>query len=343
MIARVLRFTIAVFLAAQGLIADAVDDFIRAEMERQRIPGLSLCIVKNGEIIKAAGYGVSNRKLNTPATPETVYKIASVSKQFIASGVMLLVQEGRIDLNAPIAKYLEGAPAGWKAITVRHLLTHTAGLAREAPGFDSSKAPADSDLIRSAYPVRLRFAPGEKWEYSNTGYYVLAEIIHRISGLPWTEYLHDKIFVPSGMTVTFPTNTKSPVPNRAQGYVDNEKLLEAGEWQALRPSGAFLSTVLDLAKWDAVLYTDKILSSSTRSQMWTPVKLSSGAEYPYGFGWMLSGPGARRFVHHTGGMPGFRSGFARFVDDGLTVIFLMNLDDVDPSPFLHGVAALYLR
>ena len=156
--------------------ADQIDDFIKAEMQRQRIPGLSLVVAKDGEIIKAAGYGVADRNLKTPATPDTVYKIASVSKQFIAAGIMLLVQDGRIGLDDSIGKYLEGVPAAWQAITIRHLLTHTSGLLRESPGFDPFKVQSDADLIRIAYSVPLRFVPGERWEYGNVGYYVLAEI-----------------------------------------------------------------------------------------------------------------------------------------------------------------------
>jgi CubicO group peptidase (beta-lactamase class C family) len=119
-------------------------------------------------------------------------------------------------------------------------------------------------------------------------------------------------------------------------------LLNADYWPALRPSGAFLSSVLDLAKWDAVLYTDKILNDSTRHEMWTPVKLNDGTSFPYGFGWELGSFRGRKLVHHGGGMSGFRAEFARFVDDRLTIIILMNLDDVDKDSILYGVAGFYL-
>ena len=340
---RVAFFAFVLFLAAAVVAwADPTDDFIKAEMKSQNIPGLSLVVIKDGEIIKAEGYGLANRALQIPATPETVYKIASVSKQFIAAGIMLLVQEGKLAIDDPVGKYLEGTPATWKAITIRHLLTHTSGMVREAPGFDPFKIQSDADVLKTAYPLPLRFAPGEKWEYGNTGYFVLAEIIRRVFGRPWSEYLSEKVFKPSGMNMTYPTNTKVSVPNRALGYADNDKLLNAADWPALRPSGAFLSTVLDLAKWDAALYTDKILSDSTRRQMWTPVKLNDGTTYPYGFGWELGEVRDRKLVHHGGGMPGFRAEFARFVDDRLTIIFLINLDDVDRDSILYGVAAFYL-
>jgi len=173
------------FLAATGVArADEADNFIRAQMKRQNIPGLSLAVIKDGEIIKAEGYGLANIKLKTPAKPETVYRICSVSKQFIATGIMLLVQEGHLGLDDSIGKYLEGTPSTWNAITIRQLLTHTSGLVREAPGFNPFKVQSDAEVIRTAYPLPLSFAPGEKWEYSNVGYFALAEIIDPDTLLP---------------------------------------------------------------------------------------------------------------------------------------------------------------
>lgn len=333
---------VTLFAAITRAQTDQVDDLIKLEMQRQNIPGLALAVLKDGKIIKAAGYGMSNIKLQMPSNPDTIYKIASVSKQFIATGIMLLVQEGKIGVDDPINKYLEGTPATWKAITIRHLLTHTSGLVREPPGYDPHKMRTDAEVIKSAYPLPLQFQPGEKFQYSNVGYFALGEVTRKVSGEPWTDYLDKKVFKPSGMNATYPTNTKVALPNRAQGYVDNDKLREAGEWLALRPSGAFLSTVLDMAKWDAMLYTDKILSEATRHQMWTPVKLNNGTTYPYGFGWQLEPLSGRRTVYHSGGGPGARTKFVRFPDDKLSIIVLINLDDVDVDSLVEGIAALYL-
>ncbi len=341
---RHIPFLALVLLLAATVVAqtDRTDDYINAEMQRQNIPGLSLVVLKDGEIVKAEGYGVADVTLKIPATPETVYKIGSVSKQFIATGIMLLVQDSQLGLDDPISKYLEGTPATWSGITIRHLLTHTSGIVREAPGFDPFKIQSDADVIKTAYPLPLRFAPGEKWEYCNVGYFALAEVIRTVAGRPWSEYLSEKVFRPSGMNSTRTTTTTDSVPNLALGYTDKDNLQDADDWPAVRPSGAFLSTVLDLAKWDAVLYTDNILSDSTRRQMWTPVTLTDGTSYPYGFGWQLASLRDHRQVHHGGGMTGFRADFARFVDDRLTIIVLMNLDDVDLGSIVRGVAALYL-
>ncbi|HKQ74092.1 MAG TPA: serine hydrolase [Blastocatellia bacterium] len=323
--------------------ADKVDDYVKAEMQKQRIPGLSLAVIKDGKIIKVEGYGLANVELSVPARPETVYKIGSVSKQFIAAGILLLVQEGRISLDDKINQFLDGAPDTWKEITVRHLLTHTSGIVREAPGFDPLKIQRDADVIKTAYPLPLRFAPGEKYEYCNVGYFTLAEIIRKVTGKPWSDYLNERLFLPLEMNTTRATTMTEIVQNRANGYAWKDgKLQNAEIYFALRPSGAFLSSVLDLAKWDAALYTDRILKQSVRDQMWSPVKLNNGAFHPYGFGWELTTVGGRRQVRHGGSLPGFRAALSRFVDDKLTVVVLTNGDNVDPMAIALGVADLYI-
>jgi CubicO group peptidase (beta-lactamase class C family) len=323
--------------------ADKVDDYVKAEMQRQHIPGTSIAVIKDGKIIKAEGYGLANVELNVPARPETVYKIGSVSKQLIATGIMLLIEESKLSLDDRISKYLEETPDTWKEITVRHLLTHTSGIVREAPGFDPLKIQNDADVIKTAYPLPLRFAPGEKWEYCNVGYFSLAEIIRKVSGKPWGDYLNERLFMPLDMKSTRTTTVTELVQNRANGYVWRAgKLENASILFTVRPSGAFLSSVLDLAKWDAALYTDRVLKQSTLSQMWTAVKLNSGATHPYGFGWELSSVAGHKLVHHGGSLPGFRAQFSRFVDDKLSVVVLTNADNADPNLMALGIAALYL-
>jgi D-alanyl-D-alanine carboxypeptidase len=339
---RILLLVVLLFVSRVGAQADPIDEFVASQMQQFHVPGLTLVVVKKGEIVKARGYGFANVAQKIPATPDTVYKIGSVSKQFVATGIMLLVQERRLGLDDPIGKYLDGTPPAWNPITIRHLLTHTSGIVREAPGFDPYKVQPDADVIRTAYALPLRFTPGTKWEYCNVGYFSLAEIISKVSGRPWTEYLNEKIFRPSGMTTTQPTNTKEPLAPRAVGYGGNDNSRDAADWTALRPSGAFLSTALDLAKWDRVLDGDSVLSEASQRLMWTPVTLADGSPHQYGFGWELGSLNGRRQVQHGGSMPGFRSRFARFVDDGLTVIVLMNAEDVDVQAIVNGIAALYL-
>lgn len=333
-------FLVTVTITAQ---ADKVDDFVKAEMQKQHISGVSIAVVKEGKIIKTEGYGLANAELNISAKPETVYQIGSVSKQLIAAGILLLMQDGKLSLDDKLSKFLEGTPDTWKGITIRHLLTHTSGIIREAPGFDPLKVQADADVIRTAYPLPLRFAPGEKWEYCNVGYFSLAEIIRKVSGKPWADFLHERIFQPLAMNATRTTTTKEIVPNRADGYVWRDgKLSNAEIFFALRPSGAFLSTVLDLAKWDAALYSDQLLKASTRELMWTPVKLNSGEAYPYGFGWELGAVNGHQRVQHGGSLPGFRSTITRYIADKLTVIVLTNGDNANPGPIALGIAEAYI-
>ena len=321
--------------------ADKVDDHVRAEMARSKVPSLSLAVIRDGQLVKVQGYGLADVERQVPATPDTVYKIGSVSKQFIATGIMVLVQDGQLSLEDPVSKHLQGTPASWSRITVRHLLTHTSGIVREGPGFDPFKIQSDADVVTSAYPLPLRFEPGTKWEYCNTGYFALAEIIRKVSGTPWSEYLHAKVFQPSGMTSTRPTSARDPM--RAVGYAGKDNRDVAPDWPAVRPSGAFLSTVRDLVKWDRVLATTQILNDESRRQMWTPVRLNDGSSHPYGFGFELGTRAGRPHVGHGGSLPGFRAIYARFPEDRLTVIVLTNGDEVDRAAIVNGIAHIYLQ
>lgn len=323
--------------------ADTIDEFIRTEMKTQNIPGVSVAVIRDGKIIKAEGYGLANVELDVPATAETVYKIGSVSKQFIAAGILLLIQEKKVDLNDKISKFI-GTPDAWKDITIRHLLTHTSGIVREAPAFDPFKIQSDADVIKSAFPLPLRFSPGERFEYSNTGYFILAEIISKAAQKSWAQYLDERLFTPLGMSSTRPTSASALVLKRSGGYVrvDN-KLQNASDYLAVRPSGAFLSSIRDLAKWDAALYSNSILNQSTKDQMWSPVALNNGAAHQYGFGWYLETIGNHKAVRHGGSLPGFRAEFLRFTTDRLSVIILANGDNADLGPFALGIANNYIR
>src|SRR5262245_26644910 len=144
-----------VLVSPPAAVADPVDDIVNAQLKRQGVPGVSVAIVKDGAIVKAEGYGLANAELNVRATPDAVYQIGSVSKQFIAAGIMLLVQDGKVSLDDKASRYLAGVPASWEAITLRHLLTHTAGVVNEPPGFDPFKVQSDADLVKSAYSAPL--------------------------------------------------------------------------------------------------------------------------------------------------------------------------------------------
>jgi D-alanyl-D-alanine carboxypeptidase len=326
-----------------GAQSEKVDAYIKAEMEKRHLPAVSLAVTKAGKVVKAKGYGYANLELKVPATEATVYKIGSISKQYLASGIMLLKEDGKVSLDDKISKYLEGTPATWSAITVRHVLTHTSGIPREAPGFDPVKIQPDAVVIATSYPLPLRFAPGEKWEYCNVGYFILGEIIHKVSGRPWPEFLQDRMFGPLKMTATGPTSMRALIPHRAGGYVWKDGAFEnAATYLALRPSGAFLSDVRDLAKWEAALLSGSILKKATLDEMWTPVKLNDGSTHEYGLGWFVGAYKGHKEIQHGGSLPGFRAQMTRYPDDQITVIVLTNLDGATPSVLARGVAGFYI-
>lgn len=322
---------------------DTADRLVAAEMARRHIPGVSLAVVRGGKVIKAQGYGFADLEHEVPVTPQTVFKIGSVSKQFLATGIMLLAQDGRLQVDDPVARYLAGAPESWRGITLRHFLTHTSGVSREGPAFDALKVQPDSVVVQSAFARPLEFPTGSKYQYCNVCYFALADIIARVSGKPWDVFLAERVFRPIGMTATRTTTTTRLVPHRARGYTwSDSEYVNAPEYLALRPSGAFLSTVLDLAKWDAALYGDRPLTQASRAAMWTPVRLTGGGSYGYGFGWALDSLDGHWRVSHGGSLPGFRAELARFPNDSLTVIVLTNADGARPDEIAAGVARIYL-
>lgn len=328
---------------ARAASADAIDDYVRAQMKAFSLPSVSLAIVKGGTVVRTGAYGLADVGGQTPTTPETVYKIASVSKQFIAAGILVLAQDGRLTVDDPVSRHLEGTPASWQPITIRHLLTHTSGIVRESPAFEPMRDKPDTEILAAAYPLPLRFPPGTKWEYCNVGYVALAAIITRASGQPWPQFLQARVFGPAAMTLTTTTNASPRPTPMALGYGGKDNAATAPDWPALRPSGAFRSTVGDLAKWDARLYGETILSEASKRQMWTPVRLAAGGTHPYGFGLHVETlAGGARVAWHTGRLPGFASYFGRFLDDRVTVILLTNGNDVDARAIGSGVAERYL-
>ena len=184
---------------AQHFAASAgkkTDEYIRVMMLKKHIPGLSVAVLKEGKILKMQSYGFANIETRSPAASQTVYKIGSLSKQFIAAGMMMLQQDGKINLDSPVNRYLDSLPSAWQGISVRNLLTHTSGLVRDAPDFDPLKVSPLSDDIKAIYPLPLDFTPGTQWDYSNMNYYVLAAIIGKVTGKNWAEWISKHIFKP---------------------------------------------------------------------------------------------------------------------------------------------------
>jgi D-alanyl-D-alanine carboxypeptidase len=326
-----LAIRLGVLVIASAVIrADSLDDFYIRVITERDVPSMALAVVKEGIVVKVGAYGIADLERRVAAVPDTVYKIGSVSKQFIAAGIMLLVQDGRLSVNDPITRYIPTAPAAWRPVTIRHLLTHTSGLVREPPRFDSTRSQSDLEVITTAFRTPLQWQPGDKYDYSNLGYYALAQTITVVSGQPWDRFLQDRIFTPLNMAST---RTSTNDHNRVPGYLWTDgRHTRAEDWVALRPSGAFVSTVLDMAKWETALQSGRILTAASLAEMWTPARLNDGGSFPYGFGWELDDfpPGGYttgvRLVRHEGTIPGFRGVIAHFPDHRLGVIALTNLD-----------------
>ena len=339
-----------------GTLDARVDAYVTSELKAQHIPGIALGVMRDGHIIKARGYGLANVELNVPVTPETIFQTGSVGKQFTATLVMMLVEDGKLGLDDKIAKYFPEAPAAWQDITVRELLTHTSGVpdygAEESTMskgvIDFRKDYSEDDLARIFAALPLDFPPGSKWSYSNYGYVLLGILIHRVSGTFYGDLLQQRIFGPLGMTATRIINEADIIPHRSSGYRLVGGTLKNQEW--VSPSlnttadGALYTNVLDLAKWDAALYTTQLLRPTSLALMWTPVRLNDGTTYPYGFGWGVATVNGHRVVEHGGAWQGYTMSIARFLDDRLTVVVFTNLDEnnSDPDRIVGHVAALYL-
>jgi D-alanyl-D-alanine carboxypeptidase len=325
---------------------DKVDEYIKSEMQRQKIPGLSLAVIKNGEVVNAKGYGLANVELSVPATAETIYQSGSIGKQFTATSIMILVEEGKIGLQDKISKYLSNTPDSWKEITIRQLLTHTSGIKDYTPkDLNFQLDYTDEEIIRIAASFSADFAPGEKWSYSNTNYVLLGFIIKKVSDRFHGDFLKERVFSPLKMDTARTISEADIIPNRAAGYrlVNGELKNQDYVSPSLNRTadGCFYFSVLDLAKWDASLYTERILRQSNLDLMWTPASGNDGKTYPYGFGWGLGSIRGHRIIEHEGAWQGFSTHIARYVDDRLTVIVLTNLVDAYPSGIASAVAGLY--
>ena len=327
---------------------DGVADYIHSEMERQHVPGLSLLVVRDGKIVRAEGYGLANVELQVPVKPETVFQSGSMGKQFTATAVMMLVEEGKMGLDDPVTKYLKGAPATWQQVTIRELLSHTAGFTDYPKNFDFRKDYSESQMLKIVEGIPLAFPPGTKWSYSNLGYLTLGIVIHQVTGEFYGDFLEERVFRPLGMSTTRIISEADIIPNRAAGYRLVKGELKNQEWVSpvvnTTADGSLYFSVLDLAKWDAALYTEELLKRSSLNQMWTVAKLKNGQPNSdhYGFGWFIESKDGHRLISHDGAWQGFETNISRYVDDKLTVVVLTNLDAADPATFAAHIAKIYL-
>lgn len=347
----------AIMLCAAPLVAEAqaddmqrIDVFVRAEMARQKIPGVAIAIINQQGILAARGYGFANVELTVPVTPETIFQSGSLGKQFTATAVMLLVEEGKLALDDPLTKFFPDAPASWQKITVRHLLTHTSGIPdytdgrEESVGIDLRHDYTEDELARKAFAMTPEFPAGSHWHYSNTGYVLLGIIIHKVTGRFYGDVLHDRVFVPLGMNTTRIISEADIVPGRAAGYRLEDGVLKNQQWVSpvlnTTADGSLYFSVRDLIAWDKGLRSQAILSPTSWATVYEPVRLNSGKHYPYGFGWAVDTINGSPWLHHGGAWQGFKSYISRYLGEQLTIIVLANLAEADPGKIAQGIAAI---
>jgi CubicO group peptidase (beta-lactamase class C family) len=336
--------------------AARIDAYVNAEIGREQIPGAAVGIYRRGQILLAKGYGLSNVELNVSVKPETVFQSGSVGKQFVSAAILMLVEEGKVGLDDSIVKYFSNAPASWKPILVKNLLSHTSGLAEyESDERTGPKGPfylrldfTEDEFLEKIEALPIEFSPGEKWDYRNTNYLLLGILIHRVTGQFYADYLAARIFQPLGMTSTRLISEADIIPNRSSGYEIRGNKLQNQAW--VSPSfnstadGALYFNVLDLAKWDEALYGTRLLKQSSWARIWTVFPLNDGKPNPgnYGFGWRITALNGHKLIEHQGAWQGFTCNISRYAGDDLTVVVLTNLDDEHshPEKIAHEVAGL---
>ena len=334
----------------------AVDQYMNAEMAKERIPGAEVGVYDRGQILLAKGYGLADIELNVPVKPETVFQSGSVGKQFVSAAVMMLVEEGKVSLDDSITKYFPDAPASWKPILTKNLLSHTSGLGeyetreRIVPTgpFYLRLDFTEDELVKRIEALPIEYAPGARWNYCNTNYVLLGIMIHKVTGMFYADYLAERIFKPLGMTSTRLISDADIIPNRASGYEIRDDKLQNATWVSptfnSTADGSLYFNVLDLAKWDGALYGTTLLKQSSLDRMWTVYPLNNGYQNPghYGFGWEINMLNGHWVIEHSGSSEGFTCHISRYVDDNLTVVMLTNLaaPHAHPDLMVHHVAGL---
>lgn len=331
--------------ASNTASADAIDDYIQAEMQQQQIPGLALGIVRDGALVRAQGYGYANLEHRVPVHVDTVFQSGSIGKQFTAVAVMLMVEDGKLALDASIHDYLPEAPPSWAAITTRQLLNHTSGLHGD-PGLDLRRDYSDAELLKALLGVPQDFPPGQRWRYSNTGYVLLGLLVGRVGGAPYMDVLRQRVFAPLQMSTAGPIDESGIVPNRAAGYelgVNGALVNQAWVSPTANSTadGALYLTVLDYAKWESAVRAGAILDKASWAEVFRPAVLNSGRTYPYGFGWHLIEHGGQVRQEHGGIWQGFRTYYTRFPDKGVAVVVLANGAGAQPKVLAQGIAARF--
>jgi CubicO group peptidase (beta-lactamase class C family) len=341
--ARALLCALSLLVAACNRQADTparkVDALLR--LYQGPVPGAAVTVLHDGRTVLARGYGFADLEHTVPVTPATDFRLASMTKQFTAAAVLLLVQDGRLSLDDPIGKWLPTLPAKAGAATIRQLLTHTGGLIdyEDLIPAGTTQQLHDADVLRLLQTEdRTYFTPGSRYRYSDSGYSLLSLIVAKASGHGFADFLRARIFLPLDMHDTLAHEEGvSTIPRRAFGYS-----LDGGVWQrtdqsltsAVLGDGGVYSSVADLAKWDAALYGTRLLSAASLASAFAPQTATDDASVKYGFGWRITGTS----VWHSGETLGFRNVIVRWPARHFTVIVLTNRNDPEPYTLALAIA-----
>jgi len=349
---------------ASAQVAPGQIDATFAFLKSSDAPGAAVLVVHNDGAVFRGGYGVSDGRTRRRIDSQTDFRLASFSKQFTATCIMLLVHDGKLHYDDHLTDIFPEFPEYGKPITIRNLLNHTSGLPdyedilmKQYPGTPPDQIPQilDAGVLKSLeQQAGGQFPAGSKWQYSNSGYAVLAMIVEKVSGKSFGRFLHERIFAPLKMDHTLAyERAKNEVPARAYGHSKqndgNVKATDQSPTSAVLGDGGIYSSIDDLEKWDRALRQHTLLSEAEMQPALSPVETTSGpAKFPsgkpvsYGFGWFLDPYHGHRRMHHDGETIGFRTTIQRFPDDKLTVIVLANRTDVDPEALALKVADLFL-
>ena len=363
-LAAVLLLALAFFaVPASAQVSPTQIDAIFASLKSSNAPGAAVLVVRNGRPVFRRGYGVTDLRTLRPIDAKTNFRLASFTKQFTAACIMLLARDGKLHYDDHLTDFFPEFPAYGKPITVRNLLNHTSGLPdygeilmKQYPDTLPEKVPQilDAGVLKLLEQQTTgEFPPGSKWEYSNSGYAVLAMIVEKVSGKSFGQFLHERIFVPLKMNQTLAYEKgKNEVPHRAFGHTkekDGFHETDQSPTSAVLGDGGIYTSLDDLAKWDRALREHTLLSEAEMQPALTPVqptdgpaKFEDGRAISYGFGWFLDPYRGHKRMSHDGGTIGFRTTIQRFPEDKLTVIVLANRTDVNPEELALKVADLYL-
>jgi CubicO group peptidase (beta-lactamase class C family) len=311
-------------------------------------PGAAVIVVKGGRVLFRKAYGLANLETQTPMRPEMVFEIGSITKQFTSTAILMLEEQGKLALADDVRKYVPQFPDKGAPITIEHLLTHTSGIKdyTEDPKWPAlwrqDLTPAQVlDLVKDA---PLDFPPGTKWRYDNTGYTLLGMILEKASGMAYAEFIQSNIFEPLGMAHSLYGSLSAIVPHRAAGYTKGEKQWENAPYLSMAQpyaAGSLMSSVDDLALWDAAVSSGRLISPVSWRKALTGHRLPDGEETRYGFGWQLGSYQGHAVIHHGGGIPGYVTEVFRMPADHLYVAVLTNSDSpsIDPDTAAAKIAA----